>query len=164
MIRPPAAGDDWVGLTAEPLPLDDAMAWTRVPSCGAQVAFCGTVRDHAEGRDDVIALEYEAYEEQVRPRFESLVAEVRARWPSTGRVVVLHRVGRLELTEVSVAVVVSSPHRAEAFEAARFAIDALKATAPIWKKELWAGGAGWGTGSQPVAEVPMSEPQASVNQ
>jgi molybdopterin synthase catalytic subunit len=71
----------------------------------------------------------------------------------TGRIAMLHRTGRLQLTEVAVVVVVSSPHRDEAFEAARFAIDTLKATLPIWKKEVWAAGEGWGTGATPVREV-----------
>ena len=95
-------------------------------------------------RDHVESLTYEAYEEQVVPRFESIEVEVRQRWPQTGRVVLMHRVGRLELAESSVIAVVSAPHRAEAFEAARFAIDALKLSAPIWKHEVWKDGADWG--------------------
>ncbi len=155
VTAPPTSGDDWVGLASEELPVDAATRWTRLPSCGAQVVFCGTVRDHADGRDDVVALEYEAYEEHVVPRLQALAAEVRTRWPDTGRVVLLHRVGQLALTEVSVVVVVSAPHRGEAFDAARFAIDTLKATLPIWKRELWAGGEqeGWGTRATPVEEV-----------
>jgi molybdopterin synthase catalytic subunit len=153
MTGPPTSGDDWVGLTPEVLPIDTAIAWSQLPSCGAQVVFCGTVRDHAEGRTDVIALEYEAYESQVEPRLRMLAGEVRARWPMTGRIAMLHRVGRLQLTEVSVLVVVSAPHRGEAFDAARFAIDTLKATMPIWKKEVWAGGEDWATGATPVRDV-----------
>ena len=111
--------------------------------------FSGTVRDHAldgDGvlRDHVESLTYEAYEEQVVPRFESIDVELRQRWPQTGRVVLMHRVGRLELAESSVIAVVSAPHRTEAFEAARFAIDALKLSAPIWKHEVWQDGADWG--------------------
>jgi molybdopterin synthase catalytic subunit len=156
---PPTSGDDWVGLTSEELPVEPAMAWSRLPSCGAQVAFCGTVRDHADGRDDVVALHYEAYAEQVVPRLEALARELRARWPDTGRVALLHRTGDLALTEVSVVVVVSAPHRGEAFEAARFAIDTLKATLPIWKREVWSGGAdeGWGTRATPVQQVEQVE-------
>jgi molybdopterin synthase catalytic subunit len=152
-LEPPATGDDWVGLTTDVLPVDAALSWSQLPSCGAQVVFCGTVRDHADGRTDVVALEYEAYDTQVQPRLEALAADVRARWPMTGRIAMLHRVGRLALTEVSVVVVVSSPHRGEAFDAARYAIDTLKATMPIWKKELWSGGEDWATGATPVREV-----------
>jgi molybdopterin synthase catalytic subunit len=120
-----------------------------LPNCGAVVLFSGTVRDHALDQDGVLrdhveSLTYEAYEEQVVPRFESIDVEVRQRWPQMGRVVLMHRVGRLELAESSVIAVVSAPHRAEAFEAARFAIDALKLSAPIWKHEVWQDGADWG--------------------
>ena len=155
VIPPPTSGDDWVGIGSEELPVAEALAWTSLPSCGAQVTFCGTVRDHADGRDDVVALHYEAYEEQATPRLAALAGELRSRWPETGRVVLLHRVGELGLTEVSVVVVVSAPHRAEAFEAARWAIDTLKATLPIWKREVWAGGEheGWGTRATPVEQV-----------
>jgi molybdopterin synthase catalytic subunit len=83
----------------------------------------------------------------------AIAADARRRWPGLGRVALLHRVGRLELGEVSVAVVVSAPHRGEAFEAARFAIDTLKETVPIWKRESWSGGSDWGTRAVPVGEV-----------
>jgi molybdopterin synthase catalytic subunit len=153
VLVPPNDAADWVGISADPLPVEAALAWTQTPDCGGQVLFTGTVRDHAEGRTGVDWLEYEAYEEQVGPRLLALCAEVRAQWPDVGRLVLLHRVGRLALTEVAVVVVAGAPHRGEAFAAARFAIDALKATAPIWKKESWEGGEGWGTDATPVAEV-----------
>ena len=146
------SGDIWVGLCRDALPVDDAQQWATLPSCGAVVTFAGTVRDHAPGRDGVTALEYEAYDEHVEPRLRLIADEVRTRWPDTQRVALLHRVGRLELTEVSVVVVVSAPHRAEAFEAARYAIDSLKASVPIWKKEIWAGGEDWATGSTDIRD------------
>ncbi len=149
-VEGPDNRDDWVGLTAEPLPIAVAYEWVLRPDCGAVVLFSGTVRDHAEGRDGVTALTYEAYESQVEARFLEIVDELRVRWPETGRVALLHRVGELRLEESSVVAVVSAPHRAEAFEAARFAIDALKETAPIWKRETWDGGADWGTGANDV--------------
>lgn len=132
------------------------MAWVVRRDCGAQVLFTGTVRDHSAGRDGVTALVYEAYAGQVEPRLRAVAREARARWPELGRTVLLHRVGRLELTDCSVAVAVSAPHRPEAFAAARFCIDTLKATAPIWKKEHWAGGEGWGTLACDVEEVAPS--------
>lgn len=101
-------------------------------------------------REGVSQLTYEAYDEQVVPAFEAIVAELRKRWPQTGRVALLHRTGRLGLMESSVLAAVSSPHRPQAFEAARFAIDALKASAPIWKHEVWAQGADWGAGAHDV--------------
>jgi len=153
VLVPPNDAADWVGLSAAPLPVDAALAWTQTPDCGGQVLFTGTVRDHAEGRDGVDWLEYEAYEEQVGPRLQALCDEIRARWPEVGRLVLLHRIGRLELCDVAVVVVAAAPHRPEAFAAARFAIDSLKATVPIWKKESWEGGEGWGTDASPVTDV-----------
>ena len=123
------------------------------PRCGAVVLFSGTIRDHAEGREGVEHLTYEAYEEQVVPRFAAIGDELRRRWTDVGRVALLHRVGRLTVGESSVIAVVSAPHRAGAFEAARFAIDALKESAPIWKHEVWADGADWGTGAADLRDA-----------
>lgn len=146
-------GADWIGLTPTRLPVDEASSWAVVPGCGALVVFAGTVRDHAEGRAGVTLLEYEAYEEQADARMRSVGAAARGRWPGIGRLVLLHRVGALGLTEVAVLVAVSAPHRDEAFEAARWCIDTVKATVPIWKREEWAGGSGWGTGAAGVGEI-----------
>lgn len=151
-VHPPDDRDDWFGLTASELPIGAAYDWAVQPQCGAVVLFSGTIRDHAEGREGVEHLDYEAYEEQVVPRFAEIGAELRLRWPDTGRVVLIHRTGRLEIGESSVVAVVSAPHRAGAFEAARYAIDALKESAPIWKHEVWADGADWGTGSHDVRD------------
>jgi len=144
--------DDRVALQTEPLPVGEITAWVVRPDCGAVVVFLGTVRDHAEGRSGVSELTYEAYEEQVTPRLAEIAAEARTRW-TLGRVAVLHRIGRLGVSECSVLVAVSSAHRAEAFEAARFCIEAVKSTVPIWKEETWDGGVGWGTGARPVTPL-----------
>ena len=103
----PGSGEDWVGITADPLPITAAYEWAVRPDCGAVVLFSGTVRDHAEGRSGVQHLTYEAYEEQAVPKMADIAAEVRNRWSQTGRIVLLHRTGRLELSESSVIVVVS---------------------------------------------------------
>jgi molybdopterin synthase catalytic subunit len=84
------------------------------------------------------------------------VAEARTRWPAVARVAVLHRTGVVELGDAAVVVAVSAPHRAEAFEAARFAIDELKRTAPIWKREAWDGGESWGLEAQDATSVGSS--------
>lgn len=146
-------GADWVGLTYAPLPVGEASSWVVLPGCGATVVFAGTVRDHAEGRDGVTLLEYEAYDEQVEPRLRAIADEARHRWAGIGRLVLLHRVGALEPGEASVLVAASTPHRPEAFEAARWCIDAIKATAPIWKRETWEAGTGWGTAAHDVADL-----------
>lgn len=152
-MLPPATGDDWIALTDQPLPIDAAYQWAVRPDCGAVVLFSGTVRDHAEGRPGVTALEYEAYAEQVEPRLAAIAEETRRKWPTVGRLVLIHRIGALELCDSSVIVVASSPHREEAFVAARFGIDTLKATVPIWKRETWEGGVDWGTCAHDVAQV-----------
>lgn len=138
---PPDA--DWVAVTSGPLPVAEALAWVVDPGCGAVVTFCGTVRDHSEGRPNVVSVEYEAYTEYVELRLADVAAAARSRWPGVGRLALLHRVGRLEVGEVSVVAAVSAPHRSEAFTAARFCIDELKESVPIWKHESWDGGSGW---------------------
>ncbi len=147
-------GDNWLELTPDPLPAERALAWVERPSCGAVACFVGTVRDNAEGRTGVKAIEYEAYTLQVLPRFETIAAAARERWPDLGRVVVWHRVGHLQLGEASVVVAVSTPHRAEAFEACRYLIDTLKSTTPIWKRETWEGGTDWSPAARPVQPTP----------
>ena len=155
-MGPPATGDDWIGLTGAPLPTDEAATWVVRPDCGGVVVFVGTVRDHAEGRPGVVALDYEAYAEQAEPRMAAVAAEARSRFTGVGRIALLHRTGPLAVTEAAVVVAVSAPHRAEAFDAARFCIDTLKATVPIWKKESWAGGEDWGADATPVIEAGTS--------
>ena len=113
----------------------------------------GVARDHSADRDGVDRLEYEAYESQVAPRLQELATEARRRWPDLGRLVMLHRVGELVVGDSAVVVVASSPHRPDAFAGARFCIDALKATIPIWKRERWDEGESWGLEAQYIAEV-----------
>ena len=103
------------------------------PDCGGVVLFLGTVRDLTDGRITV-ALEYEAYSAMAEKQLAKIEQETRRRWP-VGAMALVHRLGRLNVGEVSVAAAVSCPHRAEAFEACRFAIDRLKEIAPIWKQE-----------------------------
>lgn len=144
---------DWVGLHRTVLDLTEALRWATTPASGAVVTFSGTVRDNSEGRPGVSELEYEAYEEHVEARIGALVADARRHWPSLERVAVWHRVGVVPLGESSVLVVVSAPHRAEAFDAARFCIDMVKSSVPIWKRETWRGGQAWSEASQPLSEV-----------
>ena len=157
-MRAPVAGDTWVGLSHEPLPVDAACAWVVRPDCGAVVLFSGTARDHSAARPGVWRLEYEAYEEQVVPRLEVLADATRARVPSVGRLVLLHRVGEVPIGGSAVVVAASAPHRDAAFDAARYAIDTLKATVPVWKREAWEGGESWGLETQHIREAdPMGQ-------
>lgn len=144
---------DRIELITDAIDVADMYDWAVTKSCGAVVLFSGTVRDHADGRHDVSTLAYEAYEEPARCRMLDIAAEMRRRWPDLGRIGMVHRVGLLQLTDSAVVVVVSAPHRPSAFEAARFAIDTLKDTVPIWKRETWADGSDWGTNAQPIIDV-----------
>ena len=128
-----------VRLVREGIDLDALLDAT--PADGAVCLFVGVVRNENRGRP-VLRLEYEAYEEMALSVMEEIAAETRRRFPVTA-VRLVHRLGGLELGEASVAVAVASPHRPEAFAACRFAIDTLKAKAPIWKKEHYADGSAW---------------------
>lgn len=108
------------------------------PECGAVVLFLGTVRDLTDGRVTV-ALDYEAYPAMAEKKLAEIERETRERWP-VGDMALVHRLGHLDVGDVSVAVAVSCPHRGQAFEACRHAIDRLKELVPIWKKENWADG------------------------
>jgi molybdopterin synthase catalytic subunit len=157
-VLPPTEGNDWLGLTDAELPIGAMYEWCVLPNCGAVVLFSGTVRDHAADangivRADVTHLEYEAYDEMVVPKLEEITAECRVRWPDLGRIALVHRVGRLALGESSVVAAVSAPHRPEAFAAARFAIDALKVSVPVWKREEWDGGVDWGTNASELIDA-----------
>lgn len=155
-LGPPAEGDTWTGLSSDPLPVESAASWAVLSSCGGVVTFSGTARDHSVGRADVTRLEYEAYEEQVVPRLDEIAAAARDRWPDLGRIALIHRIGVVPITESAVVVAVSAPHRDHAFEAARFCIDTLKQTVPIWKREDWSEGSSWGLEPQHITDVPRS--------
>lgn len=152
-LAPPPEGEDWIGLARTALPAGAAEAWATLPRCGAVVTFAGTVRDHAEGREWVEELVYEAYEAPALARMAAVVSDARARWPEIARVAVLHRLGSLAVGETAVVVVVSAPHRHDAFAAGGYVIDTVKETVPIWKYERWRDGEDWGTGAQPVRSV-----------
>ena len=145
--------DTWIAVSADELPVAEALAWASGPDCGAVVSFCGSVRNASEGRPGVVSLEYEAYEAYVTAKMAEVADAVRAHFPEVRRIALLHRVGVLQVGEVSVAVVVATPHRADAFEAARRALDMVKATVPIWKRETWAEGSDWGQNTVPIVDV-----------
>lgn len=152
--------DRWLALSPSPLDLDAVHAWVVLPRCGAVVVFTGTARDHAAHRQGVTHLVYEAYTEQVVPHLHDLVAQARRRWPTLGRIAAHHRTGEVAVGQAAVVVAVSAPHRDEAFEAARFLIDEIKATLPIWKRERWPGGDEW---VEPDRQASLDHP-ASLDQ
>ena len=129
-----------VRLTHDPIDYHALTEAVRHPRCGAVVLFLGTVRD-LTGEQVTVFLDYEAYAPMAEKKMAAIEAEVRARWP-VGNVEMVHRLGRLAVGDVSVAVAVSAPHRGAAFDAARYAIDTLKELAPIWKRENAPDGSG----------------------
>jgi molybdopterin synthase catalytic subunit len=134
-----------LGISPDPLDLADLVRLTvaGVPpgQFGAIATFVGTVRDHNRGQR-VTHLEYESYEPLAVKALTTIRDEAAAEWPSV-RLAIRHRVGRLEPGEASVAIVAASPHRAEAFEACRYAIERIKQVVPIWKRESFEGGEAW---------------------
>lgn len=130
-----------ISITGEPLDRNKLVSAVSHPSVGGIAVFEGVVRDHARGKD-VHYLEYDVYPEMAIKQIRTIIDEAQRRWGAE-RVAVAHRIGRLEIGETSVIVVVATPHRAEAFEACRYIIDTLKTTVPIWKKEVATSGEEW---------------------
>ena len=127
-------------LTREPIDFLALTESVRDPHCGAVALFLGTVRD-LTGDFVTVFLDYEAYGPMAEKKLAEIETEVRKRW-RVGNVAMVHRLGRLAVGDVSVAIAVSTSHRAEAFDACRFAIESLKELVPIWKKENAPDGAG----------------------
>ncbi len=133
------AGRPWVQVA--PLSMDALLEEVRSPRCGGIVTFTGVVRDHSRGQA-IDHLEYESYVPMAEQEMRAIAEQVRKRWGEV-RLAMAHRVGRLEVGDAAVMLAVAAPHRADAFEACRFAIDTLKRTVPIWKKEFAENGAYW---------------------
>jgi len=144
-LIPPVSGGAF-RLTHGPVNLTSVVVEVVDEQAGAIATFLGTVRAHSRGRD-VIALEYEAYEEMAEDVMAAIDDELQERYELC-KVAMSHRLGRVEVGETSVAIAVSAPHRQDALAACADAIEALKARVPLWKKELYAGGEEWiGRGS-----------------
>jgi molybdopterin synthase catalytic subunit len=139
MSRMPTA-DRLLSMRATPVSGDEALAFVADPAAGGTCVFVGTVRDHSDA-GAVTGITYEAWDELAEERLGELADELFARWPIR-KVAILHRHGTLAVGEASVAIAVSSAHRAEAFDACRYAIERLKHDVPIWKKEALADGDG----------------------
>jgi len=145
-LFPPVSGGtsrvDWIQVTSEPLSERALLDAVSDGSAGGIVLFSGVVRDQTGGRR-VKFLEYEAHAPMAEAKMREIATAVRGRWPDVARVAMVHRIGRLEIGESSVMIAVSSPHRRQAFEACHFAIDTLKETVPVWKKEYFEDGEVW---------------------
>jgi len=128
-----------LAITFAPLSIDEVYRLADDAANGAIVLMSGMVRNQTDGKP-VVALEYQAYEPMAIEVFKQIAAQIRQTWTDVTRVVIHHRTGKLAIGEISVLVAVGCPHRTEAFEACKFAIDTLKHNAPIWKKEHWSDG------------------------
>src|SRR5574337_1024967 len=128
-------------ITDQALSLEPLISAVKRSSSGAVATFLGVVREQTRGRQ-VRYLEYEAYREMAIPKMREIAGEIRRKW-TVDEVAMMHRVGRLEIGEASVAIAVSAPHRQDALAACGYAIDRLKEIVPIWKKEVWTDGEEW---------------------
>lgn len=153
-----AVEEDIFQLVREPIRPREIIEGLKAPEDGAVVVFDGFVRNNFKGRQ-TLYLEYEAYEPMAYAKMREIGAEIRAKFP-IHRLAVVHRLGRLEIGETSVWIAVSSPHRGAAFDACRYAIDTLKRSVPIWKKEFFVGGAVWADGELPSQKA-ISGPDES---
>jgi len=136
-------------ITREPIDKAELERRLLTGAAGAIVTFDGVVREQTGGRR-VVKLVYEAYEPMAVKEMQRLGREIREQWPQVAAVGIIHRFGELQLTESSVVIVITSPHRKVAFEACHYAINRLKQTVPIWKKEVFADGEEWVEGERPV--------------
>jgi len=143
--------DDVFLLVREKIDTQALVAKLKAPEDGAVVVFDGFVRNNFKGQR-TLYLEYESYEAMAYAKIREIGAEIHEKFP-VHRVAIVHRLGRLEIGETSVVIVITSPHRAVAFEACRYAIDTLKRVVPIWKKEYFAGGAVWAEGEKTWQEA-----------
>jgi MoaE-MoaD fusion protein len=150
---------EFVALTGDPIDSEKLIAAAKHAEDGAVVVFDGIVRDNSRGRK-TLHLDYEAYEEMADRQIRELALEARARF-GVRQVVIVHRLGRLEIGETSVLIVVASAHRAQAFDACRWLIDTLKKTVPIWKRETFADGEVWAPGEPFPDEIALAAPEAA---
>ena len=148
--------DDRFELMRSPIDTAATARYVRGDQDGAIVTFDGFVRNESHGRA-TLYLEYEAYEAMALAKMRKIGDQVQQRF-KVHRIAMVHRLGRLEIGETSVFIAVSAPHRAAAFDACRFAIDTLKQTVPIWKKEYFEDGAVWAEGELPPAPPSASKP------
>ena len=151
LLPPVSGGSPRSRITHEPIDTPIVLAAIKSAEDGAAIVFEGVVRNHSRGRRTLF-LEYEAYEEMARKQMESLAQQALTQFQIRD-VAVVHRLGRVEIGETSVLIIVSSAHRAAAFEACRWLIDTLKHTIPIWKKEHCEDGAVWADGEPFPAEI-----------
>jgi molybdopterin synthase catalytic subunit len=128
-------------ITKQPIKMEEVVQQVIRPEAGAVVTFLGTVRELTNGKK-TLYLQYEAYESMAEKKFREIGKEIEERWPGA-KTAIVHRIGRLDISDIAVAIAVSTPHRKDAYEANRYAIERIKEMVPIWKKEHWEDGEEW---------------------
>ncbi|GEN52910.1 molybdenum cofactor biosynthesis protein MoaE [Halobacillus faecis] len=143
-------------ITSEPLEIEEVTKRVIRREAGAVNTFIGTVREFTKGKR-TLYLQYETYKEMAEKKLEQIAKEMERQWPSA-EVVIAHRIGRLEITDIAVIIAVSTPHRNDSYEASRYAIERIKKIVPIWKKEHWEDGEEWiGDQKEVKPGVPLKE-------
>ncbi len=140
-----AKGDDFFKITSQKIKIEEAIKKVSGKEAGALVTFIGTVRKASRGRD-IKHLEHEAYNEMALKEIRKIAEVIKERW-NIRKLAIVHRTGKLNLGEASILIAVSAPHRKEAYQASKYAIEKLKESTPIWKKEAWGSGEEWIVGS-----------------
>jgi molybdopterin synthase catalytic subunit len=144
-------------ITHEKIEMQPLIDLVTHPNAGAICTFIGTVRELTKGKK-TLYLEYQAYEEMAKKKLRQIGDEIQAKY-SDALVAIVHRVGRLEISDIAVAIAVSTPHRADAFEASRYAIERIKEMVPIWKKENWEDGKSWIGDQKEQTAYPLGKPE-----
>eukprot|EP01065_Artemidia_motanka_P002586 TRINITY_DN11224_c0_g1_i1.p2 TRINITY_DN11224_c0_g1~~TRINITY_DN11224_c0_g1_i1.p2 ORF type:complete len:195 (+),score=48.19 TRINITY_DN11224_c0_g1_i1:58-642(+) len=137
----------YVGLTDQVIDASALVQRVSYPDCGGVATFHGITRNNFKGKR-VVHLEYEAYDAMAKKQMAKIAAAIRGRWPGVRGVAMVHRTGVVPVTEASIVICVSSPHRVEALEACHYAIDEVKASVPVWKKEMYEDGSAWKQNSE----------------
>jgi molybdopterin synthase catalytic subunit len=144
-------------ITDKPISIENVVKKVMRPEAGAVTTFMGTVREWTNGKRTLF-LQYEAYVSMAEKMLEQIGAEIREKWPET-KVAITHRIGRLDIGDIAVAIAVSSPHRNDAYEANRYAIERIKQIVPIWKKEHWEDGTEWVGNQLGTKAYPTGKPE-----
>jgi molybdopterin synthase catalytic subunit len=144
-------------ITTSPISMDEIVSKVIHPYSGAVTTFIGTVRELTQGKK-TLYLEYQTYVSMAEKKLEQIGQEIKEKW-SGSRVAIAHRTGRLEISDIAVVIAVSTPHRADSFEASKYAIERIKEIVPIWKKEHWEDGESWIGDQKETTPYPKGKPE-----
>lgn len=152
---------DMYQITKDMISIEQTVSKVAHRNAGAINTFIGVVRELTKGKK-TLYLEYEAYESMAAKKLEQIGLEIKEKWPEAS-VAITHRIGRLDITDIAVVIAVSSPHRADSFEASRYAIERIKEIVPIWKKEHWENGESWIGDQKETVQYRTGKPEGMEN-